>query len=105
MLSLSENRLPSIVFRLPSSSSAGEERRFADERSGRSSFAQATSLESQDALAHPADQVQVVRRDEDCCAADVDVGEETEDLLRQHGVEVARGLVGEKQGRLVDEGA
>ncbi len=52
-----------------------------------------------------ANELAVVRRDEDGRAARVDLAKEVHDFERQIGVEIAGRLIGEDDGRIVHEGA
>ena len=57
------------------------------------------------AAADAADQLAVVRRDDDRRAAGVDLAEQVHDLERELGIEVAGRLVGQDDRRIVDERA
>src|SRR5450756_1753185 len=66
---------------------------------------EASGLELQDAPAHAVDHVAVVGGDQHGGAGAVDADQELHDAHGRLGVDVARGLVGEEQRRVVDESA
>src|SRR5688572_24613269 len=84
---------------------AGKERRFPREArlSREVPIPQLPLLDRHDAFPHSPDELDVVRRDENGRAPDVDLEKELHDLLREHRVEVPRGLIGEKEHGLVHD--